>query len=224
MQEFSKTLKKRIHEFVLRNLNLFLLISIMGLTFSPTFNKWIEEKFAQQIFFTIMFLTSVIAVKTKHNRLLYAAIIISGLSWVNILFNNNSSFKFSINYFALIIYFAYILSRLIIQLVKIKEVNVNVIMEAINVYLLIGILGAVVLYMVNTYIPGSIEAIPAGNRIHEYIYFSFVTLTTLGYGDISPNLPLAKTIVVFLAIFGQFYIAVIMAFLVSKFMNNKNKQ
>jgi hypothetical protein len=220
----QKTLSIKIHRFILHNLNLFLLISIIGLTFSPVFDKWIKEKFVQQIFFTIMFLTSVIAVKTEHNKLLYVAIIISGLSWINILFNNNSSFKFSVNYLVLIIYFAYILYRLIIQLVKIKEVNANVIMEAINVYLLVGILGAIALYMVNTYIPGSIEAIPAENRIHEYIYFSFVTLTTLGYGDITPSLPISKTIVVFLAIFGQFYIAVIMAFLVSKFMNNKNKQ
>ncbi len=224
MQKFIKSIKIRIHEFVLHNLNLFLLLSIMGLTFSPAFSKWIEEKFAQQIFFTIMFLSSVIAVKTKHNRLLYVAIVISALSWINFFFNNNTSHKLSINYLALIIYFAYILARLIIQLIKIKEVNANVIMEAINVYLLIGILGAIVLYMTNTYIPGSIEAIPAKNGIHEYIYFSFVTITTLGYGDISPSLPLAKTIVVFLAIFGQFYIAVIMAFLVSKFLYKQNKQ
>ncbi len=224
MQKLIKSTKTRIHKFVLHNLNLFLLISIMGLTFSPVFSKWIAEKFAQQIFFTIMFLTSVVAVKTEHNRLLYVAIFISALSWVNFLFNNNLSHKLSINYLAFIIYFAYILARLIIQLIRVKEVNANVIMEAINVYLLIGILGAIVLYMTNAYIPGSIEAIPAKNGIHEYIYFSFVTLTTLGYGDISPSLPLAKSIVIFLAIFGQFYIAIIMAFLVSKFLNKKNKQ
>ncbi|MCF6242938.1 MAG: potassium channel family protein [Bacteroidales bacterium] len=223
MQGFYKSLKNKIHGFVLHNLNLFLLISIIGLTFSPTLSKWIEEKYVQQFFFTIMFLSSVIAVKNGHNRLLYVAIVISALSWINILFNNNTTSKLSINYFVLIIYFAYIISRLIVQLVKIKEVNANVIMEAINVYLLIGILGAAALYMVNAYIPGSIEAISTDKRMHEYIYFSFVTLASLGYGDISPSLPLAKTIVVFLAIFGQFYIAVIMAFLVSKFLAKNNK-
>jgi len=44
----------------------------------------------------------------------------------------------------------------------------------------------------------------------------------LGYGDISPALPVAKSIVVFLAIIGQFYIAVVMAFLISKFISQKS--
>jgi len=186
-------------------------------------NKVIREGYTQQIFFTIMFLTSVVAVKTETNRLLYTAIIISVFSWINILFVSNADFKMSINSLVLLAYFAYVLYRLITQLIKIDEVDSNVIMEAVNIYLLIGVLGAIVLSVINHSIPGSIAAISPDAKMHEYLYFSFVTLTTLGYGDISPSLPLAKNIVVFLAIFGQFYIAVIMAFLVSKFISSENK-
>ena len=85
---------------------------------------------------------------------------------------------------------------------------------------MIGLVGAIVLNVVNHSIPGSINAIsPEIGIFHDYLYFSFVTLTTLGYGDISPTLPLAKAVVVFLAIIGQFYIAIVMAFLISKFIS-----
>ena len=46
-------------------------------------------------------------------------------------------------------------------------------------------------------------------------YFSFVTLTTVGYGDISPVSPAARTLAWVEAVTGQFYLAVIVAGLVS---------
>lgn len=47
------------------------------------------------------------------------------------------------------------------------------------------------------------------------IYYSYVTLATLGYGDIAPRLPLAQMVAVLEAMIGQFYIAVVIAWLVS---------
>ncbi len=49
---------------------------------------------------------------------------------------------------------------------------------------------------------------------YQFLYFSFVTLTTLGYGDISPSGPLAETLAYLPAVFGQMYIAVLIAGLV----------
>ncbi len=212
---------KKVRIFIHQNLNLFLLLSTLGLMISPSFGIFVDEKYAQQFFFTVMFLSSVLAVKSHNNKLLYIAVVLSLILWIDILFIN---IRFALNYILIIVYFAYILSRIIIQLINVEEVTADVIMEAINVYLLIGILGAALLKLLNIYVPGSIEAISPNADIHEYLYFSFVTLTTLGYGDISPSFPLAKTLTVLLAIFGQFYIAVIMAFLVSKFMSNKNNK
>jgi hypothetical protein len=50
--------------------------------------------------------------------------------------------------------------------------------------------------------------------IVSYIYYSFVTLTTLGYGDISPITPEVKTLSILEAVVGQLYLAVILARLV----------
>src|SRR5262249_17894003 len=55
----------------------------------------------------------------------------------------------------------------------------------------------------------------ADRREVQLIYFSFVTIATLGFGDISPRLPLAQMLVVLEAVLGQFYVAVVIAWLVS---------
>ena len=45
-------------------------------------------------------------------------------------------------------------------------------------------------------------------------YFSYVTMTTLGYGDISPALPVSRVLAFLQAIFGTFYMAVVVASLI----------
>lgn len=91
---------------------------------------------------------------------------------------------------------------------------------AISVYLLLGLLWSVVYGMIAAVDPGSFtgtEAFrldePGAQR--DFIYFSFVTLTTLGYGDMSPVSPVARTLAWFEAVFGQLYLAVTIARLVS---------
>lgn len=91
---------------------------------------------------------------------------------------------------------------------------------AIAVYLLLGLLWALVYGMVAAIdvdafkglAPFSLEESGAQQ---EFIYFSFVTLTTLGYGDMSPVSPFARTLAWFEAVFGQLYLAVTIARLVS---------
>jgi glyoxylase-like metal-dependent hydrolase (beta-lactamase superfamily II) len=57
----------------------------------------------------------------------------------------------------------------------------------------------------------------------DFVYFSFVTLTTLGYGDMSPVAPIAKTLAWFEAVFGQLFLAVTIARLVSLEIAHKEK-
>ncbi|MEZ5199056.1 MAG: potassium channel family protein [Bacteroidales bacterium] len=55
----------------------------------------------------------------------------------------------------------------------------------------------------------------------DYVYFTFVTMTTLGYGDITPELPFAKSLAVLICTSGQIYVAVIIAMLVGKYAGDK---
>jgi hypothetical protein len=54
------------------------------------------------------------------------------------------------------------------------------------------------------------------------VYFSFVTIATLGYGDITPQLPLPQILAALEAVIGQFYIAIVIAWLVSRYAMEPN--
>jgi hypothetical protein len=92
-----------------------------------------------------------------------------------------------------------------------------------NAYLFLGLGWAVLYSMIEGFRPGSFEISPklvTGGEVarplpHVLTYFSFVTLTTVGYGDISPVSPASRTLACMEAVTGQFYLAVIVAGLVS---------
>ena len=99
-------------------------------------------------------------------------------------------------------------------------VDVNRIMGAVCVYLLLGIMWAIAYAVVYSLDPGAFSgAIKAnvGTWNAQWIYYSFVTLTTLGYGDILPVSATARALAYSQAIFGVFYMAVLVALLVGAY-------
>ena len=107
-----------------------------------------------------------------------------------------------------------------------KAVNVNRLVGAVSLYLLLAILWAEAYSLTETLSPGSISGLPnegAGGYLSDIIYFSFVTMTTLGYGDIVPVSPIARALAYIQAAFGQFYIAILVAGLVSVYISHRNE-
>ena len=107
------------------------------------------------------------------------------------------------------------------------EVGTEQVYAALSGYLLAGIVFAVVYFAVDRFVPGSLG--PAGATpaepvaLNEMIYFSFVTLATLGYGDIVPHSDLARGLAVLEAVTGQLYIAVLVATLISSYTASRGK-
>ena len=104
------------------------------------------------------------------------------------------------------------------------EIDGNKILGAICLYLLMGLIWAVLYTLVQLSFPNSFTNISNNNEwftlFPDFIYFSFVTITTLGFGDISPLLPISRFLVYFEAIVGQFYLAILVASLVGSHMSN----
>ena len=103
-------------------------------------------------------------------------------------------------------------------LVRSREVSADLIVGSVSVYLMLGLGFAFLYALLETLMPGSfggLEAVQGGREpIAPLIYYSYVTLTTLGYGDVSPVTNLTMTMAYLEAILGQLYLAVLVARLV----------
>jgi voltage-gated potassium channel len=106
-----------------------------------------------------------------------------------------------------------------------KTINRVVIITCINSYILAAYLGASAAWLIEVIQPGSfqINHPVTTHQLHDFIYFSFVTLATLGYGDITPVSEMAKIIAVFISLFGQLYVAVFLAIILGKYLQQKQQ-
>ena len=112
-----------------------------------------------------------------------------------------------------------LLSRLLFE----PEVQVDTIVGAISVYLLVGFAFAFLHSATVQMAPGSYAAVlppgslaqgQRGGEFFELLYFSLVTLSTLGFGDLVPVHPVARVLSVIEVMFGQIYLTVLVARLV----------
>lgn len=100
------------------------------------------------------------------------------------------------------------------------RVDAEHICAALSTYLLAGVFFGVLYHAIANVWPGSLSAAGAPGELTLFggIYFSFVTLATLGYGDVVPVSDVARGLVVFEAVAGQLFLAVMIARLVSSYV------
>ena len=101
-----------------------------------------------------------------------------------------------------------------------QRIHLDTIFAAVMAYLLIAMIFAQIYALLMIWEPASFKfpssvVMDSDNIIRsDLVYFSLVTIATLGYGDIVPQMGLAKMLVVVEAVVGQFYVAVLVAWLV----------
>ena len=108
-------------------------------------------------------------------------------------------------------------------------VTIDTISESLCAYLLLGFAFASIYGLLDTILPGSFLSSINGQIISfssedaglNRIYFSFITLLTVGYGDIVPNLPAAKLVTIIEGFFGQVYLVVLIARLVGMHVSQR---
>ena len=108
------------------------------------------------------------------------------------------------------------------QMIREQEVSRSTIFAAFDCYLLLGVLGAMVFSLLYTLKPDSFSELNAEeNIIDKMSYFSFITLTSIGYGDITPTSALAEKLTAFFGLIGHFYSVVIVGIIVGKYVAAK---
>lgn len=211
------------HRFlVLLVLLLLLLVSIPVLSFS---RHPIVMRFVTEVLFTAIILSAVFAVSERRMTVIIVWVLASlaiiaqitesllGLPWLSLA-----------RYVLGILVLGYTVVLILGHLFSSRRVTLNMIYASLCAYLLIGLLWAVAYSLIYLVDPGAFNMNTGGiasdssrqfGRISiEPIYYSLVTLTTLGYGDITPATPLARMFSAIEAVIGQMYIAVLVARLV----------
>jgi Ion channel len=122
-----------------------------------------------------------------------------------------------------VIFLVYVIAVVTRVVFKAPIVDGNILCGAATIYLLIGVLAGFAYSLLELYMPGSFTVQPAGaplNGPHIHpdagwlIYFSFTTMTTVGFGDVLPSSEVARSLSVLEAVIGQILLVVMMARLV----------
>ena len=133
-----------------------------------------------------------------------------------------------IDYVAIFLFLLLIVVFIVRHIARKGEVDATIIISSINGYLLLGVLWSLLLYA--TYIlesqilagpPAILFPGSAPPDYHDVVYFTFVTLTTLGYGDIIPVSDISRSVTLLISISGQFYMTLLVAMLVGKYLGTK---
>jgi hypothetical protein len=155
---------------------------------------------------------------------LYVLIITIGFLWLSVAADWQNQVLQVIRMAIMVMFFGFTFAKMIREIFKLERVTAKVVVGAIGAYLLLGFIGAFLFEIIELLYPNSFTNMEAfAGSFYGELYFSFVTISTLGYGDISPLTAQGQAVAIFVAISGQLYLAILMAMLVGKFLADKNK-
>ena len=172
-----------------------------------------------EIFITLIVLISAYATSEKRKPKVLLQVLIAIVAiWITEV-ANLPGIHFITNLW-IAIFFLIRVFKYIVHLSQKEDVNAIVIIEAINGYLLIGVGFAILINMISSDFPGAFNFNTSSSVSHVYdsLYYTFVSMTTLGYGDLLPVTPAAKAVALLVTLCGQFYLVIIMALLVGRFL------
>ena len=160
-----------------------------------------------------------------HKHLLASTVFL----WFLALFFNRADFRvgeskqFILLYLiSACVFFCVITARVIWSIVHHDRVNSHVIYGSIAGYLMIGMAGAFIFAIIETLIPGSFNyTVEYIGNVPSFIYYSFVTMSTLWFGDMIPLSSHAQMRSIIMTIAGQIYLTVLIWTLIGKYVRGK---
>jgi hypothetical protein len=154
------------------------------------------------------------------------------ISSVFLYFHRTPAFEL-LNLASFALFFSVIILDILAFVLKSERITADTIFASVSAYLLIGVLWSFFYIMVEYLHPGSFSipefdslegASSPRDRYDHLSYFSFVTLTTLGYGDITPLGHGTRSLAALEAVTGQMYVAVLIARLVALHIVHSRKE
>ncbi len=169
--------------------------------------------FILNIFITLLLISCIHALSTSHHEAIVACIVILPaifMDWVGV-FSESRHVEVIVDIYK-IVAFSYICFGLLRYALRAGVVDREKIAAAVNVYLFLGLIWRDLYSLVSLLIPSAYNSELLNQT--DFLYYSFVTLSTLGYGDVLPIVGPAKALAYIEAIIGQLYLTILVARLV----------
>ena len=206
------------HEIGRFRLLLLSLMMIIGLR--PLLDEWIGAHIWADVFTDIFFafalISGIYALSGQPRKLRFALLLVSAiilLGTIHYTLHIKALDRLQLGLSA--IFLIQLLFMIWTHIKKENEVTIELIMAAACAYILLGLVWAHAFYLLEIFHPNSFKA--AENPVDDiwnFYYFSFVTLTTMGYGDILAITKSARALAILEAITGQLYLAILISRLV----------
>ncbi|WP_350286130.1 potassium channel family protein [uncultured Croceitalea sp.] len=181
------------------------------------------------ILFLLNLIAGILLISKRKELFWFFLVLLAGGSVIFGFAQANNEMTLDISYIQFGIYFAFYLLisyEIIKQVWHSPIVDRKVILGMISGFICLGLIGFYVYMAIELTNPSSFD----GGLLHmqethphtlteQLMYFSFITLLTIGYGDIVPITPLAQKASILIGLVGQFYLVIVTAVVVGKFIN-----
>lgn len=199
----------------------FLLWSLMMMIgVRPLLNEWIGARVwanvSTDLFFAFALMSGLHAISGQPRQLRFSLLLVSTIiifSALHYLLPILAVDKIKLGLGA--IFLVHMLIMIWTHIEMENEVTIDLIMAAACAYILLGMIWAYAYYFLESFHPGSFSIFEnSTDDLVDFNYYSFVTLTTVGYGDILAITRSARALSIFEAIAGQLYLAIMISRLV----------
>ena len=142
----------------------------------------------------------------------------------NTAFEDNFLIRLSV-YFVFYILVTY---QIIIQIWNARQVDNLVVIGLMSGYICLGFIAFFLFTTIELLEPGSytellVEGTDNARRLDSIMYYAYITLMTIGYGEIIPTTPLAQKAAILVGLMGQFYLVIITAIVVGKYISQSKR-
>ncbi len=221
-----KNFKNQIQKLRDARFLVLLILILFLLVLTPFLDEFVQTRILMDVFLTAIFIFIICTIRLKRSQAIIASVLVLPLivaTWSTYFVEIRTFSLFSRIFGAL--FFAYAAINILRIVLKSEKVTRETIFAAIVAYLLIALMWAFLYMILERVSPGSFSFPDWGGRgeTMQFEYLSFVTITTLGYGDITPVTDKASALVIIEAVVGQIYLVVLVAWLVGMHVSRRSK-
>ena len=228
ISEYKNTIMKKFNFGSTSLWNSVLLISVIFTAFVvPVLSVHLHSG-AFNLAYTVIYISAIFSLKKRSKAIVILFFTTFIMQWISAIFKLELLNDVSKGLNSL--FFIVVVVALILQIASAKEVSLTVILDSIAGYLLIGIVYSIFIFFIIRNVPDAYSnqmgdvAVDGNINASPPLYFSFVTIASLGYGDIVPLKPISRSLATLIAITGQFYMAIIVAMLIGKFISQRGSE